>query len=101
MEGKELPVSIDELAKIVVEKNASDLHITAGSPPAIRVDGKIIPLKQYPVLQPKDTQKLIYSIMSEKQRNRFEQKKELDFSFGIKVGSLTSALYTGTPLNVV
>ena len=84
MEGKELPVSIDELAKIVVEKNASDLHITAGSPPAIRVDGKIIPLKQYPVLQPKDTQKLIYSIMSEKQRNRFEQKKELDFSFGIK-----------------
>ncbi len=84
MEEKEVPVSIDELAKIVVERNASDLHITAGSPPAIRVDGKIIPLKQYPVLQPKDTQKLIYSIMSEKQRNRFEQNKELDFSFGIK-----------------
>ncbi len=84
IESNEIPVSIDELAQIVVYHNASDLHITAGSPPAIRVDGKIMPLTQYPVLQPKDTQKLIYSIMNEKQRNRFEQDKELDFSFGIK-----------------
>lgn len=77
-------VSIDEIAKEAVSKGASDIHITAGTPPMVRVDGKIVPLTGYPILNPKDTQQLIYSFMNEKQKKTFEEKKELDFSFGIR-----------------
>ena len=77
-------LSIDEIAKIAVERRASDIHITAGLPPCIRVDGKITPLEMYPPLTPKDSQALIYSFMNEKQKKTFEENKEADFSFGIK-----------------
>ncbi|ACN98555.1 twitching mobility protein [Sulfurihydrogenibium azorense Az-Fu1] len=77
-------LSIDEIAKIAVERRASDIHITAGLPPCIRVDGKITPLEMYPPLTPKDSQSLIYSFMNEKQKKTFEENKEIDFSFGIK-----------------
>jgi twitching motility protein PilT len=75
---------IDEIAKEAVSRNASDIHITAGVPPTIRVDGGLVPLIGYPPMTPKDTQELIYSFMSERQKKTFEEKKELDFSFGIK-----------------
>jgi len=75
---------IDEIAKIAVEMRSSDIHITAGVPPTIRADGKLIPIPGYPPMTPKDTQALIYSFMNEKQKKTFEEKKELDFSFGIK-----------------
>ncbi|MEZ0324220.1 MAG: type IV pilus twitching motility protein PilT [Hydrogenothermaceae bacterium] len=77
-------LSIDEIAREAVSRKASDIHITAGLPPAIRVDGKLIPMVGYPVLTPKDSQQLIYSFMNEKQRKTFEERKELDFSFGIR-----------------
>ncbi|WP_299226087.1 type IV pilus twitching motility protein PilT [Sulfurihydrogenibium sp.] len=75
---------IDEIAKEAVDKNASDIHITAGVPPTIRVDGRLVPLIGYPPMTSKDTQELVYSFMNEKQKKTFEEKKELDFSFGIK-----------------
>jgi len=75
---------IDEIAKTAVEMRSSDIHITAGVPPTIRVDGKLMPIPGYPPMTPKDTQALIYSFMNEKQKKTFEEKKELDFSFGIK-----------------
>lgn len=77
-------ISIDEIAKEAVSRGASDIHITAGTPPTIRVDGKLVPLIGYPVLNSRDTQQLIYSFMNEKQKKNFEEKKELDFSFGIR-----------------
>jgi len=64
--------------------NASDIHITAGYKPAVRVDGKITPLADYPVLAPEMAQRLIYSIMSEKHRKQLEEKGQVDFSFGVK-----------------
>jgi len=64
--------------------NASDIHITAGSKPAVRVDGKITPLSDYPVLTPDMTQRLVYSVMSEKHRKELEEKGQVDFSFGVK-----------------
>ncbi|RMA97102.1 type IV pilus twitching motility protein PilT [Hydrogenothermus marinus] len=79
-----MSLTIDSIAQESVEANASDIHILAGAPPALRVDGKIVYLTQYPVLMPKDTQELIYSIMNEKQRRTFEEKHEVDFSVGIK-----------------
>jgi twitching motility protein PilT len=64
--------------------NASDIHITAGSRPVVRIDGKITPLMEYPILTPEMTQRLLYSVMSEKHRKQLEEKGQVDFSFGVK-----------------
>ena len=77
-------LSIDQIVFEAVEKRASDIHITAGTPPCIRVDGRVQKLMGYPILMPKDTQSLIYSVMNEKQKKHFETEGEVDFAFGIK-----------------
>ncbi|MCK6595167.1 MAG: type IV pilus twitching motility protein PilT [Bacteriovoracaceae bacterium] len=76
-------IKIQQLFKLMVENNASDLHLTAGTSPGIRVHGEIIRVKT-PPLSGEDTKRLIYQILSEDQKNEFEKKLELDFSFGIK-----------------
>ncbi|MBI4444765.1 MAG: type IV pilus twitching motility protein PilT [Acidobacteria bacterium] len=75
--------TLPELLKAMVEMNASDLHITANSPPRVRVHGRVIPLP-HPNLAPADTKKLAYSVMTDEQKFRFEEAFEVDFSFGIK-----------------
>jgi twitching motility protein PilT len=77
-------VNLRLLLEEMIERNASDLHITAGARPMLRVDGDIVPAKTDAVLQPKDTLQLAYSILTENQKKRFEQEDELDFSFGIQ-----------------
>ena len=72
-----------ELLEEMVEKGASDLHITAGLPPQYRIDGSIVPT-QFDVLAGDDTQNLAYSILNEEQKKRFEVEKELDLSFGVQ-----------------
>lgn len=67
----------------MTRKKASDLHITAGVPPQLRVDGRIMPTS-HPVLSPEETTRLAYSILTEDQKKRFESTKELDLSFGIQ-----------------
>ena len=76
-------VSLRKLLEDMVQKRASDLHVTAGVPPEFRIDGAITP-SEYEVLTPEVTAQLAYSVMSDEQRKRFESTKELDFSFGIK-----------------
>lgn len=73
-----------ELLKVMVERGASDLHITAGAPPMLRVDDQLVPLRRGAVLTPADTQRLCYQILTEEQRARFERTCELDLSFGVK-----------------
>jgi twitching motility protein PilT len=75
--------SLYDLLKMMIEKNASDLHITTGSPPRIRVDGKL-DLIDHPPLTPADTKALCYSILTDAQKHRFEENNELDLSFGVK-----------------
>lgn len=75
-------VHIDELLNIVVEKNASDLHICYDSEPVIRVDGKLIRLN-YEKLSPQDTQRMMYEIITDEQIERFESTYELDFSYSL------------------
>ncbi|MBI5196414.1 MAG: type IV pilus twitching motility protein PilT [Nitrospirae bacterium] len=72
-----------DLLKIMIEKNASDLHISTGSPPRIRIDGKLVALDE-PPLMPADTKALCYSILMDSQKHKFEETNELDLSFGIK-----------------
>jgi twitching motility protein PilT len=72
------------LLEEMIERNASDLHITAGERPKLRVDGDITNANVDYVLQPKDTLQLAYSVLTENQKKRFEMEDELDFSFGIQ-----------------
>ncbi len=67
----------------MVEKGASDLHITTGSSPQVRVRGDLFPLDE-PALTPPDTRQLLYSLLTESQKHKFEEDLELDFSFGLK-----------------
>jgi len=76
-------VGLRQLLEEMVKMNASDLHLTVGSPPVCRIDGKLVRM-QYDPLTPELTKKLAYSIMNEKQRLKFENNSELDLSFGIE-----------------
>jgi twitching motility protein PilT len=67
----------------VLERRASDLHITAGAKPAVRVRGKLTPLEDYPVLTPTDTREVIYSILTNDQRQELETEWQLDFAYAI------------------
>jgi len=81
--GSSSSLKIQQLFKLMVESNASDLHITAGTSPGLRVHGEVVKVKTQ-ALTGEDTKRLIYQILSEDQKNEFEKKLELDFSFGIK-----------------
>jgi twitching motility protein PilT len=78
-----MEVTLTQLLKTMVEQNGTDLHITTNSPPQIRIHGKLVPLKM-PPLSPVETKKMIYAVLSDSQKQRFEEQLELDFSFGIK-----------------
>ena len=75
-------VTMNELLKMMFTKFASDLHITAGSPPMLRIDGNIISTETEK-LAPDMTQSLIYSILTDEQKERFERESELDVAFGV------------------
>jgi twitching motility protein PilT len=72
---------IDDLLRVMVEREASDLHIKAGSPPGIRIHGELLPVEDMPPLTPDDTERLITSIMEDYERKRFAEMKELDFAY--------------------
>lgn len=72
--------TIDELFKLMVEQGASDLHITSGAPPYLRIHGNMLPLN-YKELTSQDTQGLLFEILSEKQKKNFIEKWELDCAY--------------------
>lgn len=77
------PVSLRTLLDEMIERDASDLHVSAGDRPKLRVDGDIVNSSVEHVLTPRDTLQLAYSVLTENQKKRFEMEDELDFSFGI------------------
>ena len=76
-------LNLQALLKTMLDKGASDLHITAGSPPRLRIDGDLVKLAAEP-LSPVDTKTICYSVMNDAQKLRFEEDLEIDFSFGIR-----------------
>jgi twitching motility protein PilT len=78
-----LRINLHQLLRAMIDKNASDLHITTGSPPQLRIDGSMVPLK-VPALSAIETKQLCYSVLTEEQKVEFEKQNELDFSFGVK-----------------
>jgi twitching motility protein PilT len=77
-------ISLSELLHRLYEVNGSDLHITTGTPPLVRVHGEIRPLDGYRPLTSGETKQLAYSVLTDAQKHRFEENLELDFSFGVK-----------------
>jgi twitching motility protein PilT len=75
--------TLPDLLKTTVEMDGSDLHISTDTAPQVRVDGALQRL-QLPALTPADSKQLIYSILTDSQKKRFEESMELDFSFGIR-----------------
>jgi len=67
----------------VLDRRASDLHITAGAPPMLRTRGRLTPMDGYPVLTPTETREIVYSILSNQQRQKFENNWQLDFAYQI------------------
>jgi twitching motility protein PilT len=67
----------------VMDRRASDLHLTAGAPPMVRIRGRLIPVEGYPTLTPSDTREIVYSILSGSQRQKFENHWQLDFAYQI------------------
>jgi twitching motility protein PilT len=76
-------VSLEELLQALVERGGSDLHISAGSPPRVRIDGRLVPT-EFDTLSKEETQKLVYGLLDDGQIARFEKELELDFSFGVE-----------------
>jgi twitching motility protein PilT len=79
----EAETMIPDLLDIVLERGASDLHLTAGSSPVIRYLGDLTRLEDYPVLNPQTLRTMIYAVISQKQRERLEQDLELDMSYSL------------------
>ena len=67
----------------VLDRRASDLHLTAGAPPMVRCRGRLTPMEGYPVLTPSDTREIMYSILSNSQRQKFENNWQIDFAYQI------------------
>jgi len=76
-------INMSDLLLMMVQKRASDLHLTSGTAPMLRIDGQIMPMP-FEKLTPDICQRLIYSLLTDQQRQNFEAKSELDLSFGIK-----------------
>ena len=77
-------VNLRVLLEEMIERDASDLHVTAGEKPKMRIDGEIQSSRLEFVMTPKDTMQLAYSVLTENQKKKFEMEDELDFSFGIQ-----------------
>ncbi len=75
-------VSMEELLNLMVQRGGSDLHLSVGTPPRVRIDGRLVD-SEYPALTPELTKKLVYSVLTPDQVAKFEANMELDFSFGV------------------
>ena len=82
-EGMQGEVPIPELLELVLERGASDLHLTSGSPPVIRLHGDLVPLSNYPELSPQGLRSMIYAILPQRRREELEQELELDMSYSL------------------
>jgi len=76
-------VHLTPLLIAVLERGASDLHITSGAPPTLRINGVLAPMADMPLLTPPMLQRMLYALITQKQRERFEEELELDFAYAV------------------
>ena len=77
-----MALTMKQLLEEMVHRNSTDLHLTAAAPPMLRIDGVLVPTN-YEILTPEKIQQLLYSLLNDQQKKKFEMEWELDFSFGI------------------
>ena len=83
MEGEAAASDLQALLRLVITNKGSDLHLTAGSPPVIRIDGKLRKVDGYDRLEPPAIRQMIYAVLTQRQRERLEQEMELDLSLSL------------------
>lgn len=76
-------VHIDEVLRMAIERKASDIHLSVGLPPMVRLDGEVVPLPFVP-MTPQDTRRMIYETLTNEQLTKFEETHELDFAYSVK-----------------
>jgi twitching motility protein PilT len=76
-------IDLHEVLGLVLQYNASDLHLTNGLAPILRIDGDLVPIQGYPPMEPEALQRVVYGMLSQKQREAFEENLELDFSYSL------------------
>ncbi len=76
-------VMMVDILKAAVQKGASDIHMVIGKPPMVRIRGSVTPMDEFPMVNIEDSRRLIYSILNEDQRSKFEREMELDCSFAL------------------
>jgi twitching motility protein PilT len=76
-------ISLSDLLITVLERGASDLHLTSGARPALRINGELIQMEDQPVLTPPVIQRVMYAALTQKQREKFEENLELDFAYSV------------------
>src|SRR5690606_25375042 len=74
----------DELLMAMIQLGASDLHLTSGAPPTVRLDGALRPLEGYAPLAADSLQRSLYSVLTQRQREKFEEQLELDFAYAVR-----------------
>ena len=77
------PFSIDTLLERAATENASDLHVTSGSSPLLRIRGQLAPLEEFEAFSPEDTRDLLYRVLSTEQQKRLEIDRQIDFSYSV------------------
>ena len=77
-------IQLRDLLDFTIQERASDLHITVGHPPVLRITGRLVPLTKFRKITPEDAQGLAFELMTDEQRERFLQKKEIDFSYSFE-----------------
>ena len=80
---REGDISLHDVLERLIELEGSDLHLTAGARPMVRVDGSLEPLEEYAVLTPPELQRILFGALTQAQRERFEENLELDFSYSV------------------
>jgi twitching motility protein PilT len=78
-----MSVDFADIVLAALERRASDIHLTAGAPPTVRIRGRLLALEDFPVLGVADTREIVYSIMSDGQRQQFENLRQVDFSYSV------------------
>ena len=76
-------MNIKDLFQIAIDKKASDLHLNVGLLPVLRIDGNLVPLNKFSTLAKKELQEMVFSLLTERQQEMFEENRDLDFSYAI------------------
>src|SRR5512140_147042 len=77
-------MDIIDVLKATVQKGGSDLHFVVGQSPMVRIDGALRPMTEFPALSAEESKRLIFNLLSDRQRSQFEQDWEIDFSLAVE-----------------